>query len=172
MVALSFPYVAPSLSFLYVAPSLTLSCPYVGPIFPMLALSWPYVAPSCRQICPVNRTFFPFRDPPRTSRSVPLCWPYLAPVLALSAYLAPMLALSSPYVNPILTLCCPIMSTNLSEPCANTFNVAPSLSFLYVAPSLTLCWPIWLCWPYVGLSWPYLASMLTPSCPNLAQSWP
>ena len=35
-----------------------------------------------------------------------------------------MLALSCPYVGPILALCYPIMSTNLAEPCSNTFNMS------------------------------------------------
>ena len=41
-----------------------------------------------------------------------------------------------------------------------------------LALSCPYVWPILLCWPYVGLSWPYLAPMLTLSCPNLTQCWP
>ena len=48
-------------------------------------------------------------------------WPQVGPMLALCW---PKLALCWPYVGPILALCRPIMSTNLAEPCSNTFNMS------------------------------------------------
>ena len=89
---------------------LALSCPYVGPI---LALGCPIVSANLPELSQntVNMSFFPFRGTPWT-RSLTLCWPYLAP----------MLALSCPYVGPILALGCPIVSANLPEVSQNTVN--------------------------------------------------
>ena len=58
MVALSFPYVAPSLSFPYVPPSLTLCEPYLAPMLALSGLYGPYLGPYVGPI-------------------LPLCWPYL-----------------------------------------------------------------------------------------------
>ena len=46
----------------------------------------------------------------------------LAQVGPMSALCWPKLALSCPYVGPILPLCCPIMSTKFAKLCWNTFN--------------------------------------------------
>ena len=53
-----------------------------------------------------------------------LCSPMLAICGPRSALCWPYVGLSGPYVGPILALCCPIMSTNLAEPCSNTFNMS------------------------------------------------
>ena len=59
---------------------------------------------------------------------------------------------------------------------SNLAQRTPCFKLAQCWPQLTLACPyvgpIWRGSPYVGLSSPYLVSMLSLSCPNLTQCWP